>query len=198
MVTPYVPKSLKPKGGGWIGIPGGQHIPSATDPVFPHFTSIIADWMQAGVEMTEEYVIAAVKLAAAQVERSMERQLVEARHANALENAASKPRVPGEHCDNPKGVVYYIRRRGYVKIGTTTQLRARMRDLMPDEVLAVEPGSYKLEGELHVRFAHIRLSPKCEYFLLDEDLQAHIARVVSRVGPPPTGLTIDDFLAATP
>jgi hypothetical protein len=166
--------------------------------VFPHFTSIIADWMQAGVEMSEEYIIAAVKLAAAQVERARERDLAELRCAEKREAAAAEPRLPGAHCNSPQGVVYYIRRRQWVKIGTTTKLRDRMRDLMPDEVLAIEPGSYKLEGELHVRFAHIRLSPNCEYFLLDEDLRAHIARVVAKVGPPPQGLTIDDFLSAAP
>ena len=181
--------------GGWVGIPGARHIPSASDPVFPHLTTIIADWMQAGIDMTDELMEAAVKLATAQVERAMERAAVEARHEERRANAVVNVPPPGSYGDDPAGLVYYIRRAGYVKIGTTTKLRNRMRDLMPDEVLAVEPGSYKLEGELHQRFAHLRLHPSCEYFRLDDELRDHIAGVLHRAGPPPSGLSqFKDFL----
>lgn len=191
---PYVPKEVK-SGKGWVGIPGARHIPAASDPVFPHFATIVADWTQAGIEMTDELVAAAVKLATTQVERARERAAIEERHEERRANAVVNLPPPGSYGDAPGGVVYYIRRDRYVKIGTTTQLQARMRDLMPDEVLAIEPGSYKLEGQLHVRFAHLRISSSYEYFRLDADLQAHIERVLAKVGPPPSGLTIKEFLA---
>lgn len=187
VARPYVPKGVK-GGSNWVGVPGARHIPPSSDPVFPHFTSIIADWMQAGVEMSEEYIVAAVKLATAQVDRARERAETEARQEAKLADARANVPPPGTYGDDPGGVVYYIRRSIYVKIGTTTRLRNRMRDLMPDEVLAVEPGSFRREGELHQRFAHLRLHPNCEYFLLDEELQAHIDAVLAEVGPPPGGL----------
>ncbi|MBA2951602.1 GIY-YIG nuclease family protein [Streptomyces himalayensis] len=185
---PYVPKSMKPRS-SWVGIPGARHIPAADDPVFPHFTTIVADWTQAGVEMTDELMAVAVQLAATQVARAKERAAAEARQGERYAALADAAPPPGTYGDAPDGVVYYIRRGRYVKIGTTTQLRNRMRDLLPDEVLAVEPGSYKLEGELHQRFAGLRLHPSCEYFLLDNELQAHIDQVLERVGPPPSGLS---------
>lgn len=190
---PYVPKSVK-GGASWVGVPGARHIPSSSDPVFPHFTSVVADWMQAGIEMTDELMAAAVKLATAQVQRAEERAAVEARHEERRIEAARAVPQPGSYGDAPGGVVYYVRRDKFVKIGTTTQLQDRMRSLMPDEVLAIEPGSYALEGQLHLRFAHLRVSPSCEYFHRDADLDAHIARVVAKAGPPPKGLTMTDFL----
>lgn len=187
--NPYSHEGAKPAT-SWTGIPGARHVPASSDPVFPHFTSIILDWAQAEIEMTDELMAAAVKLATVKVQRARDRAAAaerqEARYAAA---AAAEPPPPGTYGDAPDGVVYYARRGEYVKIGTTTKLRNRMRDLMPDEVLAVEPGSYKLEGELHKRFASSRLHPSCEYFSLNDELQAHIRQVLERAGPPPAGLT---------
>jgi hypothetical protein len=190
---PFTPESLKPAA-GWVGVPGARHIPAPSDPVFPALTGIVADWTQAGIEMTDELMAAAVKLATTQVERRAQRKAIEEAQKERHANAATSAPPPGFYGDAPNAVVYYVRRDRYVKIGTTTQLQDRMRGLMPDEVLALEPGSYTLEGELHKRFAHLRVRPNCEYFLLDDELRAHIAVVVDRVGPPPSGLDIKDFL----
>lgn len=195
VARPYVPESVH-KRHAWTGIPGAEHVPASDDPAFPHFVTLVADWMQAGVEMTAEYVSAAAKLAAAQVARAKERALIEKQQAARTAKAVSEVPPPGTYGDAPGGVVYYIRRGDYVKIGTTTNLRTRMRDLMPDEVLAVEPGSYKREGQLHQRFAHIRLHPTCEYFRLTAELRAHIASVLAESGSPPEGLhQFKDFTA---
>jgi len=194
---PYTPESLKRKN-GWVGIPGARHIPVTSDPVFPHFTSVVADWTQAGIEMTDELMAAALRLATTQVQRAVERAAADAQYEERISLRAEAPPTPGAYGDAPDGVVYYVKRGNYVKIGTTTKLRNRMRDLMPDEVLAVEPGSYKLEGELHRRFAHIRLHASCEYFLLNAELQEHVDEVLARTGPPPAGLSqFKDFMPAS-
>ncbi|MFG3476458.1 GIY-YIG nuclease family protein [Streptomyces sp. NPDC047980] len=193
---PYTPDSVKSRG-GWVGVPGARHIPASGDPVFPHFTEIVADWTQAGIEMTDELMAAALKLATSQVQRAKERRAIEARNEERRAKVVANPPPPGTYGDAPGGVVYYVRRDQYVKIGTTVRLQERMRNLMPDQVLAIEPGSYTLERQLHTRFAHLRVSQSYEYFRMGADLRAHIALVVEKVGPPPTGLTVTDFLKKT-
>lgn len=75
-------------------------------------------------------------------------------------------------------VVYYIRRDTRIKIGTTCNLTQRMLDLQPDEILAVEPGSYELEHRRHEQFAHLRV--RGEWFTPALDLLDHIAAVKER------------------
>lgn len=61
-------------------------------------------------------------------------------------------------------VVYYVawkNRPDIVKIGTTTNLRLRLKGLSstrePARVLVVEPGSYHLERKRHRQFSHLRV-----------------------------------------
>lgn len=176
---------------GWHGLPGAKLIPPVGDPVLVPFIFIVRQWQSAGVEMTEELVAAALKIAQSQVEKGRE----EVRRTNAIRAqeaerlAAVKPESYGD-AEHP--VVYYVRRGKYVKIGTTTNMRQRMRDLMPDEVLAVEPGGYDLERRLHNHFARIRFSRDREYFKLTDELQQHIDAVVANHGPPPPDLSTLD------
>ncbi|MFD5491601.1 GIY-YIG nuclease family protein [Streptomyces sp. NPDC127091] len=175
---------------GWHGIAGARHIPKVGDPALLPFMNIMREWRGAGIEMTEDLMVAAVKLAHARLEegRRKDAAIQAAREREAATQAALDALKPGSYGDAPGGVVYYIRRGQYVKIGTTTNLRNRMRDLMPDEVLAIEPGSYDLEATLHATFARIRLSPSMEYFHLTEELRAHITAVVAKHGSPPPDL----------
>jgi hypothetical protein len=172
-------------------VPGAKYIPKAGDPVTWPFMSVIREWQRAGIELTEELMAAALKLAHARLEddRRKAAETLAAREREGAAQAALATLKPGTFSDAPGAVVYYIRRGKYVKIGTTTNLKQRMRDLMPDEVLAVEPGSYKLESDLHYAFRGIRLSPDREYFELTEELQAHIGAVIEKHGPPPLGLS---------
>jgi hypothetical protein len=71
--------------------------------------------------------------------------------------------------------VYYIRIGDRIKIGTTGNFKERMGDLMPDEILAAEPGDRKLEGMRHKQFAHLRI--RGERFASGEDLMSHITMV---------------------
>ncbi|MFF3998548.1 GIY-YIG nuclease family protein [Streptomyces cyaneofuscatus] len=179
---------------GWIGIAGARHIPKVGDPALLPFMSIMAEWRRADIEITEDLMLAAVKLANSRLEeeRRNTATLKAARAREAATRAALEALKPGIYGDAPGGVVYYVRRGKYVKIGTTTNLRNRMRELVPDEILAVEPGSYDLESTLHATFAKARFSPSMEYFHLTEELQRHIAAVLAEHGPPPAGLSTLD------
>jgi hypothetical protein len=143
------------------------------------FVTIAAEWRAAGIEMTDEVMAAALQLARTRVEKQR-------REVAAI---AGRPEKRAPNGDAIGGVVYYFRRGKYVKIGTTINLKQRMRELVPDQVLAVEPGSYKLERQLHTRFRRDKCPSLREYFLLSSELQAHIDGVIEKHGPPPSGLS---------
>lgn len=86
------------------------------------------------------------------------------------------------------GQIYYIRRGALVKIGTTTDLHRRMSALLPEEVLAVEPGSHSREAELHREFGSLRVPGQREWFYAGRNLQEHIEAVLDQHGPPPADL----------
>jgi hypothetical protein len=189
VARPYVAEGVK-RSNAWTGVPGARHIPDSKDPAFARFAFIASEWVAAGVEMTDDVMAAVAKLAEHQLQRERQRDAAKAQQTEraATSTAAFTP-APGEFGDSPGGHVYYIRRGPFVKIGTTTKLRTRMRDLMPDEILAVEPGSYTLERTLHARFAADRIAPDCEYFRLTDELRDHVEQVAARCGPPPKGLS---------
>jgi hypothetical protein len=76
--------------------------------------------------------------------------------------------------------VYYIRIGNRIKIGTTGDFKRRMGQLMPDEVLAIEPGGYALEKERLGQFRRWRLIG--ERFAPAPDLMEHIAAVRKQYG----------------
>jgi len=75
-------------------------------------------------------------------------------------------------------VIYFIRSpAGPIKIGTTTRLSHRLKQLAAEhgeglEVLAVTEGSFGAERELHGRFAHLRTVG--EWFEPGSDLMGFI------------------------
>lgn len=72
--------------------------------------------------------------------------------------------------------VYYIDlRNGLVKIGTTKDIKGRMRALNcdPDQLMAIERGSNRVEAKRHRQFAHLRIQGT-EKFKLTNELQQHI------------------------
>lgn len=72
-------------------------------------------------------------------------------------------------------IVYYIRFGDRVKIGTTTNLKARLGVVPHDEVLATEPGGRDVERARHVQFAATRITR--EWFAYSTELKQHIARL---------------------
>lgn len=97
---------------------------------------------------------------------------------------AGKPKPTHPH-RSANGVVYYVRIRGYVKIGVTANLRHRMLNLRADQqqILAVEPGGRDLERQRHREFAEERHGRR-EDFDLSDRLKHHIAIVRMTHGEP--------------
>jgi hypothetical protein len=79
-------------------------------------------------------------------------------------------------------IVYYIQRGELIKIGTTVNPRSRFGELVPDEILAVEPGGRKEEDARHRQFRFLRV--RGEYFRDDPELRQHIQQVRDLYGDP--------------
>jgi hypothetical protein len=75
-------------------------------------------------------------------------------------------------------VVYYLRFRDRIKIGTSGRPRARLAQLRYEELLAFERGGRELEQQRHAQFADARF-PGSEWFVSNHALTRHI-RVVAR------------------
>jgi hypothetical protein len=80
-------------------------------------------------------------------------------------------------------VVYYIRFKDRVKIGTSANPRRRLASLPHEEVLAFELGGRTLEQRRHAQFAADRI-PGTEWFELHADLAAHVAELRNGVDDP--------------
>lgn len=90
---------------------------------------------------------------------------------------APKNRFAGITTDQP--VVYYARIGNRVKIGTTTDLSARMRDINPEELMVAEYGGLGRERERHQRFAELRTHG--EWFRLEGELVEHIEKLQAQL-----------------
>jgi hypothetical protein len=69
-------------------------------------------------------------------------------------------------------VVYYLRYRDRIKIGTSRNPRQRLAAIWHDELLAFERGGRSLEQARHREFAHLREGG--EWFTSAPELLAHI------------------------
>jgi hypothetical protein len=79
-------------------------------------------------------------------------------------------------------VVYYLRWRDRIKIGTSANPRGRLAQLRHDKLLAFERGDRTLEQRRHREFAASRLGG--EWFAADDALLAHVAQVTAGVDDP--------------
>ncbi|WP_216698780.1 GIY-YIG nuclease family protein, partial [Arthrobacter sp. H41] len=96
------------------------------------------------------------------------------RVGDVLDEGLPSPRVD---------VVYYIRFRNRIKIGTTANPRQRLARLWHDEVLAFEKGDRLVEHRRHLEFAAWRLD-RSEWFLSAPTLEQHIDRLAAGVDDP--------------
>jgi len=80
-------------------------------------------------------------------------------------------------------VVYYIRSRDRVKIGTSGLPRRRLAELPHDELLAFERGDRLLEQRRHIQFAAYRVAG-AEWFRKHDALDEHVARLADGVDDP--------------
>jgi len=139
-----------------------------SDPAWPSIAAVLREFANAGIDLNEASVSMAVKLG-----RQRWAPLDEAK----LSAPSQAPLAAGSG-----SVVYYVRRARLIKIGTTTNPRDRFSNLLPDEILAVEPGDRRREQMRHVQFGHLRVTG--EYFGDEPELRDHIAALVALYGPP--------------
>lgn len=107
---------------------------------------------------------------AAQVIAAARRQHANEMQSEHLRGARNQARL---ELRQHQPVVYYMRVGNRVKIGFTTNLTARIAQVMPEEVLTTEPGGRLLEDVRHRQFADLRVAR--EWFRLEGPLIGHIA-----------------------
>jgi len=150
------------------------------DPAFPRIAEALQDMASANVELTEDTIAIAVKVGRRKHE----------------EEQAKRHNVPER-----RSIVYYIRRGEFIKIGTTTNPASRLKSLMPDEILAFEPGGVDLERGRHRQFRASRVARKGEYFHKTPELVEHMRRLREQHGEPdpswPTVATLGTGYART-
>lgn len=92
--------------------------------------------------------------------------------------------VPDDDLDRVRvDVVYYVRYRDQVKIGTSSNPRLRLASIPHDEVLAFERGGRLHEQRRHVQFAAHRF-PRTEWFALHPELTEHIGELAAGIDDP--------------
>ncbi|MDQ0735738.1 GIY-YIG nuclease family protein [Arthrobacter agilis] len=96
------------------------------------------------------------------------------RVGDVLDDGLPPPRVD---------VVYYLRFRDRIKIGTTANPRQRLARIWHDEVLAFERGDRLVERRRHEQFAALRLD-RSEWFTAAPDLEEHVGRLAAGVVDP--------------
>jgi hypothetical protein len=162
------------------------------DPLYCPIMYAMHELDEAGVEMNEQAAAIATTLARHRVAKS--RAEHDARMAAWDEEKQRQQPISAEAIEqHPDPVVYYVRRGQYIKIGTTVQFTIRMTALRPDEVLAVEPGSYDLERERHLQFADSRANGRGEYFFPSQALIEHMLSVRAQHGiPSQSSLSVTD------
>lgn len=142
-----------------------------TDDSWPMTAGLLREMALAGVDLDEASVTAAVKLGRRRWEQlETNRPLGKPRWGSPALATASV------------AIVYYIRRGDLIKIGTTVDPVQRFEDLMPDEILAFEPGGYVEETFRHRQFDHLRR--RGEHFTPEPELLHHVSQVRHLYGDP--------------
>jgi len=137
------------------------------DPTWPATAAVLREMAEAGVEIDKAALAIASKLGAHRL-------------AN-LDEVKISPRDPWRMVAIGS-IVYYIRRGPVIKIGWSGAPGARFLDLLPDEILAFEPGGVKEETFRHRQFAHLRC--RNEYFRPAPELMEHIRLTREAHGDP--------------
>jgi hypothetical protein len=150
------------------------------NPAWPLTASILREMAEAGVELDEPAVAMAIKVGA-------QRWKVALRATGQLRSATGA-QLPLSAAGS---IVYYIRRSHLVKIGTTVEPANRFRELLPNEILAFEPGGTAEESFRHRQFAHLKV--RREHFRPEPELMAHIQFMRDLHGDPdPSWPTVPD------
>jgi MerR family regulatory protein len=143
-----------------------------SDPAWPSIAGVLREMTDAGVEIGEAALVIAAKVGT---------------HRFATATVKAHPgRRPASHQATLSGtsdsIVYYIRRGDLIKIGTTADPVTRPGRLMPDKILAFEPGDADQETLRHRQFDHLRCHG--EYFRSAPELSDHIRQLRHLHGKP--------------
>lgn len=166
-------KSVRTFRDPWLTYLVAQADGEITTEVVRAFQSI-DDMIQRGVEMTEalaDYVLSTSVAGARRPSGTGDADL-KREHLDRLLKA-----VTGDK-DDPRSRVYFIRWGDKVKIGTSTDVAARVRSLSlpPDALVATAPGGYKHEAYLHGKFSAYRIK-STEWFRQNRELDDYIAEL---------------------
>ena len=142
-----------------------------TDPSWPHAAAVLREMAEAGVEIDETALAIAAKIGS---------------HRFAGRPPMRRRRQPDHHQATLTGtsdsIVYYIRRGDLIKIGTTADPMMRFGELMPNKILAFEPGDVEQENLRHRQFDHLRC--RGEHFRRAPELMEHIRQIRRLHGDP--------------
>lgn len=140
-----------------------RHLLDEQDPYYLEIAFHLHMQHQAGVEVDQTVADNATKLIHWERERGVKRRnaWTEEREREEQERAEAaerwiKEHEAGERWAQSPGIVYYLLRGSLIKIGTTIRPKKRFDTLMPDAVLASEPGDQELEKARHTQFAALR------------------------------------------
>lgn len=182
---PLVPVELRDKDAGLR--PSHKKILSlidTTDPAWPTAVAILREMADAGVEINEVTHGIAVKVAAHRMAT-----------ADAQRHSSRRITYVAVPLASMGSIVYYIRRGDLIKIGTTADPARRFAALLPDEILAFEPGGRNEETYRHRQFIHLR--GRGENFRQAPELLEHIRAVREMYGnPDPSWSTIANHRAS--
>jgi hypothetical protein len=175
---PFTPESIRDQGDGLR--PSAARLLElidTSDPAWPATAAALREMTLAGVELDAATVTAAVKIG---------RRRWETTEKEALAWAAKHERIG--LAVSSASIVYYVRRGSLIKIGTTVDPAKRFSTLLPDEILAFEPGSYPEEAARHRQFRHLRC--RGEHFTMAAELLDRIREIRALYGDPdPAWLT---------
>lgn len=140
-----------------------RHLLDEQDPHYLEIAFHLHTMNQAGVEIDQKAADNAAKLIHWEREHGTrrrnawtdEREQEEAKRATAAERWIKEHEASERWTQSP-GIVYYLLRGSLIKIGTTIRPKKRFDTLMPDAVLATEPGDRELESARHTQFASHR------------------------------------------
>lgn len=138
------------------------------DPAARRIEQTLLMFGASGVQLSAQTVETAIKVG--RYQHRLDQEIDEAAH--------------GVKQDQDGGVVYYVRRGSMIKIGTTVNMHNRMATILPDEVLATEPGSYRLEAQRHREFRKLRVRGQVEWFHAGPLLQEHVMAMRALHGEP--------------
>jgi hypothetical protein len=139
----------------------------ASEPAYPHIVRALAALALAGFDVEDADLV--------------QRAIAAGRAKYGEEPLAPLPEGHLVRCGpNPRRgeVVYYMRIGNRCKIGYSGNITSRMKTINPEELLATEPGTEKLERQRHAEFGDLRVHG--EWFRLEEPLTSHIAELKQR------------------